>query len=360
MRDKDIKILWGRSGNRCAICKIELTPDRALTTLGEMAHIVAHSLDGPRGKEQLAPDQRDEYPNLILLCPTHHTEIDKNPQKWTCEKLLRIKTDHEKWVSTQLEEGRITVQPVDNSDFIEARIEFWKEFSQQRLWIASSITPLRVNNESINPLESQIVRVLNKVRLPSEIPGNGVVNSSRTHPNEHGLINDDLDRINDGDGHSIQVFRNGHCEYLFCLESSVNAITQYAHQRDPQRIGLYRVIRYTTLAETLAKQVSWLKHIWENCLSFKDMSLNCVILNTSNCRLYSREINFIGAMYGFPIQSPYLHYTDVAHRDKNIQELLENILKRIVNYFGLILDRVYDDKGDYQRPKRMAYEQPGT
>jgi hypothetical protein len=38
MREKDIKILWGRSGNRCAICKLEPTPDGSRETLGEMAH----------------------------------------------------------------------------------------------------------------------------------------------------------------------------------------------------------------------------------------------------------------------------------------------------------------------------------
>lgn len=29
---KDIKLLWGRSGNRCAICQVELTQDKNSTT----------------------------------------------------------------------------------------------------------------------------------------------------------------------------------------------------------------------------------------------------------------------------------------------------------------------------------------
>ena len=53
MRDKDIKILWGRSGNRCAICKLELTADGSLETLGEMAHVVGQSQNGPRGNHDL-------------------------------------------------------------------------------------------------------------------------------------------------------------------------------------------------------------------------------------------------------------------------------------------------------------------
>lgn len=54
MKMKDVKVLWGRSGNRCAFpgCKIELTPDGSKSTLGEMAHIVADSPDGPRGENE--------------------------------------------------------------------------------------------------------------------------------------------------------------------------------------------------------------------------------------------------------------------------------------------------------------------
>jgi hypothetical protein len=58
--------------------------------------------------------------------------------------------------------------------------------------------------------------------------------------------------------------------------------------------------------------------------------------------------------YGFPVQSPYLCYTDVVHRDEPTEELLERILKRMVNYFGLVLERTYDDTGAFQMPVRMA------
>jgi hypothetical protein len=46
MQVKDIKILWGRSGNRCAICKIEITPDGEIDTIGEISHIVSRSPEG--------------------------------------------------------------------------------------------------------------------------------------------------------------------------------------------------------------------------------------------------------------------------------------------------------------------------
>lgn len=105
---KDIKLLWGRSGNRCAICKIELTQDCesnvASFTLGEQAHIVGEQESAARGKSTLTIDERNSYHNLILLCPNHHTEIDKNVDDWSVEKLHHTKSKHELWVSDTLSE----------------------------------------------------------------------------------------------------------------------------------------------------------------------------------------------------------------------------------------------------------------
>jgi hypothetical protein len=108
INQKDIKLLWGRSGNRCAICRTALTQDKIAInssfTLGEQAHIIAESISGPRGKSDLSLDDRNNYHNLILLCPTHHTEIDNNPEDWSIEKLFKKKSEHELWVTETLSE----------------------------------------------------------------------------------------------------------------------------------------------------------------------------------------------------------------------------------------------------------------
>lgn len=108
IKGKDIKILWGRSGDRCAICRIQLTQDgsavAAAFTLGEQAHIVGEKDDAPRGKSPLSADERDSYHNLILLCPNHHTEIDKNETDWPVERLHLVKSTHELWVTETLSE----------------------------------------------------------------------------------------------------------------------------------------------------------------------------------------------------------------------------------------------------------------
>ncbi|MCA1696032.1 MAG: hypothetical protein LC749_15635, partial [Actinobacteria bacterium] len=61
------------------------------------AHIVASSRQGPRGGIPLSDDERDtRASNRILFCPTHHTEVDKQPLVYTVEVLRQMKKDHER------------------------------------------------------------------------------------------------------------------------------------------------------------------------------------------------------------------------------------------------------------------------
>jgi hypothetical protein len=107
---QDIKLLWGRSGNRCAICTTELSQDSKNATvaspLGEQAHIVGEKPDVPRGTSILTEQERNSYHNIVLLCPNHHTEIDKNIPDWPVEKLHMKKQKHELWVQRSLSHTR--------------------------------------------------------------------------------------------------------------------------------------------------------------------------------------------------------------------------------------------------------------
>ena len=80
--ERDVKLLWGRAGGCCSKpgCAIDLTKEVEGGddyVIGEMAHMIARSPDGPRGR---AGGGDDTYANLILLCPTHHREVDKAPE----------------------------------------------------------------------------------------------------------------------------------------------------------------------------------------------------------------------------------------------------------------------------------------
>jgi hypothetical protein len=98
--DVDSKLLWGRAAGICSNpqCKKDLTvilAQRGSYNIGEMAHIIARSVDGPRGQKQPGVDT---YENLILLCPTCHTLVDKGPSQYPGGLLHRWKSEHEKGI----------------------------------------------------------------------------------------------------------------------------------------------------------------------------------------------------------------------------------------------------------------------
>lgn len=102
------KMLWGRSGNLCGFpdCKKELVMDISesgdISIVGEVAHIVAREVKGPRGDSPLKAAQRNEYDNLFLLCIIHHKIIDDHPDEYPIELLQEYKRTHENWVKQNL------------------------------------------------------------------------------------------------------------------------------------------------------------------------------------------------------------------------------------------------------------------
>lgn len=94
-------MLYAESGNRCAFPKcgeILTMVDEAsglAINVGEAAHIVAAERQGPRGREPVDETERDKRAsNRLLLCPTHHTLVDKRPLTYTVEVLRQMKRDH--------------------------------------------------------------------------------------------------------------------------------------------------------------------------------------------------------------------------------------------------------------------------
>lgn len=93
------KMLWGMAAGRCekAGCNkilYESPVTHEENLIGEMAHNVAHSKEGPRG-QHYAIGGRNGLENLILLCPECHKEIDKKPEEYPIELLLKMKQEHE-------------------------------------------------------------------------------------------------------------------------------------------------------------------------------------------------------------------------------------------------------------------------
>lgn len=99
--EKEMKALIALSGGICAFpeCSRRLvepgTADDSVAFLGEMAHVVGESRQGPRGSYPMPDEDRDKHTNLLLLCGDHHKIIDSQPRTYSVSVLRRIKEDHE-------------------------------------------------------------------------------------------------------------------------------------------------------------------------------------------------------------------------------------------------------------------------
>jgi len=93
--------VWLKSGGRCEYrgCNKPLwRDDETMKQMNRayLAHIIADSPDGPRGKEELSDELSDDFENIMLLCDTHHRLIDREEVEEHPPELLReYKREHE-------------------------------------------------------------------------------------------------------------------------------------------------------------------------------------------------------------------------------------------------------------------------
>jgi hypothetical protein len=105
---KTLKVLFGLSGNKCAVPECNNPIINAGTDLsdelvvGQICHIYAASDDGPRGKPGLTAAQKNAPNNLILCCPTHHVVVDGQHLDYPAPKLLEWKRKQERAYRTRL------------------------------------------------------------------------------------------------------------------------------------------------------------------------------------------------------------------------------------------------------------------
>lgn len=93
---KTVKRLFAQSGNMCAFpgCNSAII-DQGGVVLGEICHIAARSVGGPRFDAAMSRKDRDAFENLILLCGDHHKTIDSKPETYTSDLLKQMKAVHE-------------------------------------------------------------------------------------------------------------------------------------------------------------------------------------------------------------------------------------------------------------------------
>jgi hypothetical protein len=92
-------LLFARAGGRCEFdgCNKYLLEHHLTLTAGnyaQMAHIVAFSEDGPRGKKK-RPSDINNVENVMLMCPDCHKLVDDEPDKFSRLALEGYKRRHE-------------------------------------------------------------------------------------------------------------------------------------------------------------------------------------------------------------------------------------------------------------------------
>lgn len=172
--EKSMKILWAAAAGRCSFegCNIELVQQPSCNTdkhlIGEMAHIKGDKAGSLRHDPTQSNKERHDYDNLILLCPTHHTMIDKkeNGNFYTVDLLKQMKISHESMISKKLEKIEFENLNELKSEIAKYLIEnktYWEQYSFQS------------EKAKKQPYNESLFQKWVEVRLTKIVPNNRVV-----------------------------------------------------------------------------------------------------------------------------------------------------------------------------------------
>jgi hypothetical protein len=145
--------------------------------IGEMAHIMAAKDDGPRADAALKPEERAEYRNLILLCPSCHSEIDKSPETFPVEVIQEWKENHRSLISEAIGIARMENRS-DARNYVSRLLRINKliferfnpdnsyrenpEAEEGRVWRRKMLSQIIPNNQAILLFLDANVHLLNE------------------------------------------------------------------------------------------------------------------------------------------------------------------------------------------------------
>lgn len=143
IKDSVKRMLYAKSGNVCAMygCKNKLIYENS-TNISEICHINAVNDNGARYRTDLLDEYINSYDNLILLCPTHHSIIDKkeNEGAYPVDFLKNMKAYHEQQVMDALL-NQTAIEPPINWEYysVDSIIEsydtvFEKEINAESIY----------------------------------------------------------------------------------------------------------------------------------------------------------------------------------------------------------------------------------
>jgi hypothetical protein len=160
-----------------ALFPVEMGGDKHIA---EMAHVIPHGSVGPRHEDRpTEPFDANSFDNLILLCPTCHTKIDKDPDAYPRNVLLDWKRSH--FSNLALKQG-IRVYG-GRSQVREAVVKILDE--NQAIW--EKYAPMDGSEFEFNP-ESEASRVwsqrMRSVILPNHYRVQAIIQANLALANE--------------------------------------------------------------------------------------------------------------------------------------------------------------------------------
>lgn len=194
--------------NPACLRKLFVDTDTRNVHIAEMAHIFAANNSGPRANTTLSEEARGTYENLILLCPSCHTIIDKAPEDFPDDLLEKWKQHHIRCIAEVFgavtyscrSDTRKAIEPI----LAENRAIF-QEYGPD-------------NDYRVNP-ESELAQVWQRKVLSHVLPNNrkclAVLDANRKHLFERELLTleqfrqhvDDLEARHLGDSETLVARR---------------------------------------------------------------------------------------------------------------------------------------------------------
>lgn len=160
--------LWSESGGHCQNpeCRADLHGFVERTHIGELAHIIPASTNGPRANDgpEVSSSARALPENIAVLCPTCHTIIDKDPEEYPDTRLHEWKQRSQEarviahgtpiftsrqaarnYIEELLDENNAVFERYGplNEVFDESRTEQWHRHAKKKI-IPNNRTLLRV------------------------------------------------------------------------------------------------------------------------------------------------------------------------------------------------------------------------
>ena len=148
------KLSWMKSDGTCCMCKQVVGRYEEDGFIGEFAHIEDLQQATKRYNPKRSIEELNHESNIIILCPTCHTKIDKNSEKYPTEMLLEIKKEYENNIKVAVEYA--------NPNLYEKFSKICKDLSEKcnNAGIIERYDSIKVeekiNKNSLNEIKDQI------------------------------------------------------------------------------------------------------------------------------------------------------------------------------------------------------------